>query len=37
MPFQGYLGTNLVVKKRFGVTADCCHVSLVSGESVIYI
>jgi hypothetical protein len=35
--FQGYAGTKLVVQKRFVVTADCCHVSLVSGESVIYI
>jgi hypothetical protein len=35
--FQGYSGNNQVVKKRFVVTADCCHVSLVTGESVIYI
>jgi hypothetical protein len=35
--FQGYVGDTLVIKKRFVVTADCCHVSLVSGESVFYI
>lgn len=35
--FQGYAGNNQVVKRRFAVTADCCHVSLVSGESIVYI
>ena len=35
--FQGYMGDTLVIKKPFVVTADCCHVSLVSGESVFYI
>ena len=35
--FQGYVGNNIIIKKRFVVTADCCHVALVSGESVIYI
>ncbi len=35
--FQGYVGDTLVIKKRFVVTADCCHVSLVSGESAFYI
>ena len=35
--FQGYAGDTLVIKKRFVVTADCCHVSLVSGGSVFYI
>lgn len=31
--FKGYMGDTLVIKKPFVVTADCCHVSLVSGES----
>ncbi len=35
--FQGYVGDTLVIKKRFVVTADCCHVSLVSGDSAFYI
>jgi hypothetical protein len=35
--FQGFVGNTLVIKRRFIVTADCCHVSLVSGESVVYI
>ena len=35
--FQGYMGNNIIIRKRFIVTADCCHVALVSGESVIYI
>jgi hypothetical protein len=35
--FQGYSNNTLIVSKRFIVTADCCHVSLVSDESVIYI
>jgi hypothetical protein len=35
--FQGYINSTLLIKKRFVVTADCCHISLVSGETVIYI
>jgi hypothetical protein len=35
--FQGYTDKTLLIKKRFFVTADCCHVSLVSGESLVYI
>jgi hypothetical protein len=35
--FQGYVGDTQVIKRRFIVTADCCHVSLVSGGSVFYI
>jgi hypothetical protein len=35
--FQGYIGNILSIKTRFIVTADCCHVSLVSGQSVFYI
>ena len=37
LEFSGYLNDNLVIKKRFIVTADCCHISLVNGESVFYI
>jgi hypothetical protein len=35
--FQGYLENSLVIKKQLVVTADCCHVSLVSGETTVYI
>jgi hypothetical protein len=35
--FQGYLQNILVIKKLFDVGADCCHVSLVSGETVSYL
>lgn len=35
--FQGYVNNTLIINKRFVVTADCCHVSLVSGELVFYI
>jgi hypothetical protein len=35
--FQGYIDNTLVIKKRFVVKGDCCHVSLASGESVFYI
>ena len=35
--FQGYIENSLVVKKQLVVTADCCHVSLVSGETTVYI
>jgi hypothetical protein len=35
--FQGYIDNTLLIKRHFVVTADCCHISLVSGETVIYI
>jgi hypothetical protein len=35
--FKGYLNNDLVVQKRFIVTADCCHISLVDGETSIYL
>ncbi len=35
--FQGYIQDTLIIKKHFVVTADCCHVSLVSGEFLFYI
>jgi hypothetical protein len=35
--FQGYIQNTMVIKKSFDVGADCCHVSLVSGDAVSYI
>lgn len=35
--FQGFIDNNLVIEKHFVVTADCCHVSLVSGDTKGYI
>lgn len=35
--FQGFIDNNLIVTKRFVVTADCCHISKISGESTVYI
>lgn len=35
--FYGYLNNNLVVQRRFTITADCCHISLVEGETTIYL
>jgi hypothetical protein len=35
--FQGYIENSLVIKEQFVVTADCCHVSLLSGETEVYI
>jgi hypothetical protein len=35
--FQGYIQNTMVIKRRFDVGADCCHVSFVSGEAVSYI
>jgi hypothetical protein len=35
--FQGFINGTLVITQRFVVTADCCHVSPLSGESVFYI
>ena len=31
--FNGYLNDILVIQKRFIITSDCCHISLVSGET----
>jgi hypothetical protein len=31
--FTGYLNGILVLKKRFVITSDCCHISLVSGAT----
>lgn len=35
--FRGFVNDALVVTKRFVVTADCCHVSLISGDTVAFI
>jgi hypothetical protein len=35
--FTGYVNGSEVIKKRFIVTADCCHISLVEGDTVFYI
>ena len=35
--FQGYIQNIIVIKRHYYVSADCCHVSLVSGEAVSYI
>jgi hypothetical protein len=35
--FQGFINNTLAVQKRFIIAMDCCHVSLLSGETVTYI
>jgi hypothetical protein len=35
--FQGYIDNTMVIKKRFIVAGDCCHVYLASGDSAFYI
>jgi hypothetical protein len=35
--FTGYLNNNIVIQKKFIITADCCHVSLVSGATEFYL
>ena len=35
--FQGFIDGTCVVKSRYVITADCCHISLVSGETEIYL
>ena len=35
--FQGFIGDQLKVQKRFIIRPDCCHVYLVSGETEVYI
>ena len=35
--FTGYVNNSIIIQKRFIVTADCCHISLVEGNVVIYI
>lgn len=31
--FNGYINDMLVIQKRFIITSDCCHISLVYGET----
>ena len=35
--FTGYFNDSIVIQKRFIVTADCCHISLVDGDVLFYI
>jgi hypothetical protein len=35
--FKGYLNSNLVIQRQFTITADCCHISLVEGNTLILI
>jgi hypothetical protein len=35
--FTGYFNDSIVIQKRFIVTADCCHISLVEGDVLFYI
>ena len=35
--FKGYLNDAIIIQKRFLVTADCCHISLVEGDTKFYI
>jgi hypothetical protein len=33
--FKGYLNNDLVIQRQFTITADCCHVSLIEGNTLI--
>lgn len=35
--FKGYKNNDLVIQRQFTITADCCHISLVEGNTLIYI
>lgn len=35
--FNGYLNSSLVIQKQFTISADCCHISLVEGDTLILI
>jgi hypothetical protein len=35
--FKGYINDLVVLQKRLTITADCCHISLVDGETSFYI
>jgi len=35
--FKGYLNNDLVIQRQFTITADCCHISLVEGKTLILI
>lgn len=33
----GYVNNSIVIRKRFIITADCCHISLVEGNVSLFI
>jgi hypothetical protein len=35
--FTGYVNNSIIIQKRFIVTADCCHISLVEGNVLLFI
>ena len=35
--FKGYLNNALVIQDRVIITADCCHISLVDGKTILYL
>jgi len=35
--FRGYINENIVAEAEFVVAADCCHVRLVSGDTIILV
>lgn len=35
--FTGYVNNSIIIQKRFIVTADCCHISLVQGDTKFYL
>jgi hypothetical protein len=35
--FTGYVNNSIIIQKRFIVTADCCHISLVQGATKFYL
>ena len=35
--FEGYLNNAMVIQDRFIITADCCHISLVDGKTILYL
>jgi hypothetical protein len=35
--FTGYVNNSIIIQRRFIVTADCCHISLVQGDTKFYL
>lgn len=35
--FQGFINNTLVIQKQFVINRDCCHITLVSGDTEAYI
>lgn len=35
--FTGYINKAILIQKRFIITADCCHISLVDGDTKIFL